>query len=470
MAGATNPHSCGDFAENQVNKGSPQENYPTDGLRGRRFFPYLLIGLICYLPLLALGSYRQSVPLFLVALLPCYFFLLASYRACVRGRLRIKHILLCSFALRLLFLPQLPSLSEDIYRYLWDGMLLTQGQNPYPLAPQQLPQFQAEHPDLYEAMAHRTRTSIYPAAAQLLFLLSNLLWGPSVIGWKCLLLAFESLFFLVLIRGFRVTPEKFCLWALNPLVLLEFYSSGHVDLVAVVFFVGGIYLLSSRSVQFWSPVLLAGATLVKIYPAFTIPLFLARWLRRRHLIKMTSIYTIAIAVPSLLLILSWGGAADSLASFWNIFSIYRESWRFNSLPYLLVESNRQTIQPYLEGFFLLSVLLLARIQKDASWQDLVTRIYFLLLVLYLVSHTVHPWYVSWVLALYPLLGLQYLAGLYLAAASFVSYFAYWWKPEGERIWLLWLEYIPFYILFLRDVYTYYVSRNGATETLPDDQS
>ena len=37
---------------------------------------------------------------------------------------------------RLIFIPLIPNLSQDFYRFIWDGRMLTQGLNPYLTTPQ----------------------------------------------------------------------------------------------------------------------------------------------------------------------------------------------------------------------------------------------------------------------------------------------------------------------------------------------
>ncbi len=51
----------------------------------------------------------------------------------VRGTLSL--IFLIAFCARLAFIPQTPTVSDDVYRYVWDGRIEAAGINPYRYAP-----------------------------------------------------------------------------------------------------------------------------------------------------------------------------------------------------------------------------------------------------------------------------------------------------------------------------------------------
>ena len=41
-------------------------------------------------------------------------------------------------ACRVIFMPAIPNLSQDFYRFIWDGQLMVQGVNPYLFTPEML--------------------------------------------------------------------------------------------------------------------------------------------------------------------------------------------------------------------------------------------------------------------------------------------------------------------------------------------
>ncbi|HSR69094.1 MAG TPA: glycosyltransferase 87 family protein [Acidobacteriota bacterium] len=441
-----------------------------------------MLGVVLTLALMALQAglmtlwpFRPQLPWFLGGLAVFYLLAAAAWLLLRRGRLTLPWLLVTALLLRALWIPASPGLSEDVYRYLWDGALTAHGENPYLRAPQERLDFQSRYPDLYQRMAHTDRTSIYPPVAQFLFLLNHLLWGPSVIGWKCLLLLFEAMMAALWWKaGFR-RAQDWALWLLNPLVLLEFYSSGHLDLVTAAMWVGAILWLPAAAPDRggWraalSPLLLGMASLTKLMPLMTAPFFWLRMKGWRASIRSLLWLAGGFALPAGLYFAWQGDLAESWGAFLEVSRTYHQKWRFNSPFFLIYEARRPEVLAMAGRIFALAwaVLLayaffLAR-RGDGSRAGTVqtaSALYFLLMFFYACSYTVHPWYTTWAIALYPLIGLRYWAGLWLGAASFLSYSGYWFAyPQvEERAWVLWLEYFPFYTLLVFDLWKWVKSR------------
>ncbi|HNH49157.1 MAG TPA: hypothetical protein PKY30_19080, partial [Myxococcota bacterium] len=121
--------------------------------------------------------------------------------------------------LPLLWAP--PSLSDDLYRYLWEGQVWRAGLNPFVHAPN-APELAFLRDALWEKVNHREISSIYPPLAQLSFLALS---PFGVFGWKLGMgLADVGTAWLL----FRRRPEAGSLWALLPLPVLEAAGSGHL--------------------------------------------------------------------------------------------------------------------------------------------------------------------------------------------------------------------------------------------------
>lgn len=99
-------------------------------------------------------------------------------------------IMVVAALLRFLFLLRQPELSDDIYRYLWDGLQSLMGHNPYALAPSDS-QLQSETlARLLERVNHPRLVTVCPPAAQLIFIAGSAL-GGGVFGLKCLMMAMD---------------------------------------------------------------------------------------------------------------------------------------------------------------------------------------------------------------------------------------------------------------------------------------
>ncbi len=413
---------------------------------------YLLLGLAVYLPLWSLAPYRPGVAPFLLMTPALFGYLWACRRAVSREKLGLGWLLATSLVLRLLFVVQTPSLSEDLYRYLWDGALVSRGESPYLHAPERL-SLEDRPTQVYSRMAHRDRRSIYPPAAQIWFGLCWRLWGANVTAWKLMLLLAEAALLGVFLIGFETPPERLALWVLHPLPILEFYSSGHIDIVALALLIGGLYALVRwrTGLAGW---LLAAATLVKVVPAFLLPLGVA-FLDRRKALRLAAALVLGTAAMTLTLFRLIGSGWESGLALLDSLLAFNNDWRFNSLPFFLLKGSRRLAGIAASFIFGAVCLFLATPRRRGDVGDLTTRMYFVAALFLALSHTVHPWYVAWVLIFYPLLGTRFWAGLWLSAAAMASYMAYGLNPAGERLWFLCLEWLPYYFLLGLDAAAYH---------------
>ncbi len=446
-----------------------------------------LVGVAIHLGGSLLWPYRPSTPQFLLAVGAGFIFLGLAYRLLKMQRLSWRWLLAVGIALRLVWLAHPPGLSEDVYRYLWDGLLSVEGINPYPSPPQALESMQQAHPEVYSRMAHVTRTSIYPPVGQFLFLASVLLFGPNSFGWRILLLAVEALLVVLWRRGAGSAPHRVALWLLNPLIVIEFYSSGHLDLLPAALLSGALIFVDKTRLRPWlrdslSAFLVSWAILIKFFPAFALPVVVAHlpsWFRR---LRYLGLVIVCATAPTALFLAVWGVPGESLAAFWEIVNTYRGIWRFNSLPFLLYKDDHEWLREIAERLILIGTVAIAAAPLAArSLSQLLgkapgktgdpivataTSFYFISMLVYACSHTVHPWYVSWGLIAYPILGMRYWAGLYLSGAAFLSYLAYWFQPPGEQLLVLWIEWVPFYLLLVRDAIVHLISSRRRGEDPP----
>lgn len=133
----------------------------------------------------ALGTRPSTVVLFVaVAMLPYAGMLYAEPPTMAANARRRALLLTCLVGGAMLLAP--PVLSDDVYRYVWEGRVWAHGSSPYRYAP--------DHPELYslrdagwDQLNNRSLTTIYPPLAQALFWLAYKLTG-SILGFKLLAL------------------------------------------------------------------------------------------------------------------------------------------------------------------------------------------------------------------------------------------------------------------------------------------
>jgi hypothetical protein len=160
--------------------------------------------------------------------------------------LPLRGALLAAVVLRLLLLPGTPTLSDDFYRFLWDGHVQLGGTNPYLYAPGAPALDGVDFADREDVDFPALRTP-YPPLAQATFL------GVAVVdgGW----LAFKFLFGLFdlataaavwWLAEARRRHAATVLYLLCPAVIVQTWDAAHFESVAVFFVVMAAALLVRR--------------------------------------------------------------------------------------------------------------------------------------------------------------------------------------------------------------------------------
>lgn len=305
-----------------------------------------------------------------------------------------------AIAARLLVLPSAPSLSEDVYRYLWDGRLVSEGVNPYPRAPDD-PALARFHDDLRGRLNHAEVPTIYPPAAQLLFGAVARV-EPSPLAWKLAMLSLEVPLWIALgslLRRRGVPAERILIFAWNPLVIIESYAGGHVDLVVAAFLTLTLALAEARR-PLSAGCSFALAALTKYTALLLAPFFL-----RRREFKLLA----AAAAAAALLFLPFAEAGRSL---WTGLAVYLTHWEYNGALYPLaraVAGSGNAARLLLAG-----VLLVATVAISFRARSAVGALVALWTAYLLVSPTVFPWYLVPLIALLPVVpdaGLLVFSGL-----------------------------------------------------------
>ena len=201
----------------------------------------------------------------MVALLGAAFavYLLASLIAArwAPSRGQLGMIAGAALLYRLILLPTPPIQEVDIYRYLWDGIVVSQGINPFRFPPQavrearldevrdprlaSLVQVRDADPHVRTLLArihYAELPSVYPPVSQAVFAAAA--WmaptqasiAQRILILKIWLLGFDlatGALVLMLLRETGRPLGMFVLYAWCPLVLKEFSNSGHLDVIAV---------------------------------------------------------------------------------------------------------------------------------------------------------------------------------------------------------------------------------------------
>jgi alpha-1,6-mannosyltransferase len=171
-----------------------------------------------------------------------------------------------------------PYLSADIYRYVWDGRVEAAGINPYRYAPADRQLEGLRDSDIFPQIASKYAPTIYPPVAEGIFLIVSR-FGESVTVMKAAMVAFEIVVVILLVRLLAaggLPTSRVLVYAWHPLPLWEFAGSGHIDAALIALSVAALWA-ARRGHGPASGLLLAGATLTKLYPAVLLPALYRRW-------------------------------------------------------------------------------------------------------------------------------------------------------------------------------------------------
>jgi|GEM_PF-1311135 len=309
-------------------------------------------------------------------------------------------ILLGALLLRSILLPLPPNLSHDSWRYLWDARITLHGYSPYVYAPHDAALVHLRN-FIYDNSRFRNVPTLYPPAAQAVYLLSYLIAPDNLVVFKGILVLLEIVTcgaLIALLRSRGLDPSRCLIYAWCPLPIVEFAMQGHHEAITLVFTL--LALVSSQSSWRWNSVLtgllIALATLTNIYPILLLLVVLPR---RNRVWMITCLVACGITVILAYIpyvILGHGRAFGFLTTY-----VSEHSWNGGSV-FLFIQWLNQHLQ--FNGViahilsYTVDLLLVGGIALAIWWQRQRERIsmeagtLILIGTVFCVSTHVFPWY------------------------------------------------------------------------------
>lgn len=411
---------------------------------------------------------RTDFPKFIGLFAALYFL---CYKLIQFEKWNVSFLFSIGLLFRLLFLFSEPNLSQDFYRFIWDGELVRNFLNPYTTVPNTL----ISQPDLIISNAEQLHHGMgglsarhfsnYPPLNQLLFAIATFLGGKSIFGAiiglrSIIILADIGAFYFgrKLLKKLNQSPHLIFWYFLNPLILIELTGNLHFEGVMLFFFVWSMYLLSINKWQ-WAGVLLACSIAIKLVPLLFLPLFLNYFNFKKSIVFYTIIgiislvlfapfYSSEFIVNYSKTIGLWFSNFEFNASLWNV--VKQIGIKFEAKPWELIKTYGK-ITPVLT---VCSVLLLTFLRKNQDLRTLLTSMLWILSLYYFLSATVHPWYVIFLVMLSIFTSFRF--ALVWSLMVILSYFAYSRADFDENLYLLAIEYI---VVFAYIVYELSIHRN-----------
>lgn len=410
------------------------------------------------------------------SLFVCFYLLMKN------NKISFSNLVGISIIFRLIFLFAIPNLSQDFYRFIWDGRMILEGLNPYLSLPETFIQQNnypiAEAAELYSGMGelNGSHYTNYPPLNQLCFLIAAIFSSKNIFGSVIVLRVLIILADLgILYFGKKLLekinlPIKNIFWyVLNPFIIIEMTGNLHFEPVMLFFFIFGMYKLHQQK-WFFAALLIGGSISVKLIPLLFLPLFF-QWFVNKNFypkkeelilsqtpnnktfkfstqgfLKLIGFYLITIFTVIVLFLpfLSstlisnysnsvglWFGKFEFNASFYYIFREIGYLFRgYNEIAII------GKITPILTILFL---LFLTFFRKNSNIKQLFTVMLFSLCFYYFTSTTVHPWYLATpiILAVFT----KYKFPIIWSSVIILSYQAYANNPWQENLWFVALEYV-----------------------------
>ncbi|MDT0691508.1 glycosyltransferase 87 family protein [Salegentibacter sp. F188] len=383
---------------------------------------------------------------------------------------------------RLIFIVALPNLSQDFYRFIWDGTLVSEGLNPYLEVPSQFrnifPAGAAMQQKLIDGMGSLSAGNYtsYPPLNQLVFAAASWISGKtvltSVVVMRSFIIAADlgTLYFgRKLILRLNLPAHRIFWYVLNPFIIIELTGNLHFEGVMLFFLVWSLYLLHRKR---WiaSAALLGISISVKLLPLLFLPPFLRYFKNPEQEIeninysffqkidfkRLSGFYLIALvtAASTFLPFLS----SEFFQNFFQSIGLWFQKFEFNAsvfyvlrwIGFKLAGFNIITYAGIILPIITVIILIwLAFFRRNERFKILMSSMMFGVSVYLFLSTTIHPWYLATPLLLSVFGNYRYV--IIWTLVVILSYSAYDNPQFDENLWLVTFEYLAVFAVLIWEI-------------------
>ncbi len=409
------------------------------------------------IPLIALTiglgfSVQQTDFIPIISQFGIFFFLYILIFNFTNEKRKIAFFIGVSILLRFILIFALPNLSDDVYRFIWDGRLLVNGHNPFDYLPSYYIENNVSVPGINEVLFNELNSpeyfTIYPPVAQGIFAFACWLFPNSIIGsaltMKVFLFLCEvgSLFFIKkLLDHFHLPAKNILLYALNPLIIIELCGNLHFEAAMIFFLLAGVFFLIKNKMTL-SAFSIALSVASKLLPLMFLPFLIKRlgWKKSIQYFAIVGSVIVLLFVPLL------SGAFFN--NFGASLDLYFQKFEFNAsiyyairwVGYQVVGYNWiQSAGPALAVIVLLGILTVTFLEKNFNWKNLFGKMLFAICLYLAFATIVHPWYVSLPIVL--CLFTRFRFPILWSGLIFLTYINYSYDEYFENLWMVGIEYV-----------------------------
>jgi alpha-1,6-mannosyltransferase len=419
-------------------------------------------------------------------LLPCWIFLFGCFYYLVKNQsFSFKYLVGISILFKLIFLLATPNLSQDFYRFIWDGRMIFEGLNPYLSKPETFIKSNQliinDAKTLYDGMGilNGSHYTNYPPIHQFGFLIAALFANKSIFGSILVLriliiLADVGILFIgkKLLERLHLPNYSIFWYALNPFIIIEMTGNLHFEPVMLFFLTFSFYKLLQQK---WilGAIFMGCAISVKLIPLLFLPFFL-RWftltksesnsikstdflgfLKEIDIRKLTMFYIIILGV--VVLLFSPFLSQNLIANYTKSVGLWFTTFEFNASFYYLFREIGYLITGYNEISIIgkitvlstvVFILILGFFRENNTIENLFISMLFSISFYYFFSSTVHPWYLATPLLL--CIFTKYRFPIYWSFVVILSYHAYANSTWTENLFLVAIQYILLFSYIIYD--------------------
>lgn len=419
----------------------------------------------------------------LISLYAALFFLF--YKLIQSNTPDLKFLTGIAILFRLVFFIATPNLSQDFYRFIWDGRMILEGFNPYLHTPDsfissgQFPIAQAQ--ELYEGMGSLSAGHFtnYPPIKQFIFMIAAVFSGKNILGsvivFRTFIIAADIGTLYIgtkLLERLKMPLHHIFWYILNPFIIIELTGNLHFEGIMIFFLLLSLYLLY---LDYWKTAAIAFAlsVSVKLIPLLFLPLLFQYFKKNKNelpseeksdslnlsmsnLTKLIGFY--AIVGGTTLLLFTPFYSSEFINNYSKTVGLWFSTFEFNASLYYIARQIGYVLTSYnqigLIGKFIailtiLIVISLTFFRKNTTTIQLITNMLLAITLYYFISTTVHPWYLATLLILSVFTNYKF--PLVWSFVIILSYLAYATDQNEENFWVIGLEYLIVYSVFIWEV-------------------
>ena len=386
------------------------------------------------------------------------------YKLVVDCKENIWFLIISTIAFRLVFGWVLPNLSQDFYRFIWDGRLVAQGLNPYIYLPKNIIFDAGFHlrqaKELFAGMGSLSAEhfSNYPPINQLFFAIAGLFAGNSIVGsvvvLRLIIITADlgTLYFgQKLLKNLGLNSNRIFWYLLNPLVVLELSGNLHFEGVMLFFVVFSMYLLQRNFLK-WSALVLAISISIKLLPILLLPIFY-KYLGFKKALVFYSI----IIIANILFIAPFF-STEFINNYSSTIGLWFTNFEFNASIYYVIRAVGfhfygynliHTTGKIIPVLVVLFILYKSFFTENRTEINLFNSFLIVLSFYCFTATTVHPWYVINLVLISVFT--KYKFPLVWSFFIILSYFAYSVFPFEENLGMIFIEYILVFTVLIYEI-------------------